>query len=528
MAVVTRVPETLALLGPQAAQIWADDNGTWLKDIIDKHKAWLDAEGIAQYQAAYDGYLEKIDLREKSRGDDVNHKLQVNYAKKVIDFPVDYMLGKPIVWTVDDPEPEKDAEGKNKPRAIVEEYRKTIIKLLQNEEAQRVFSEMLRQGSIASYSTVIAWVDEKGGIDYEEYPVQEVVPVYDVRGRLVLVVRFYPYEVTKITEAGAKTTEVTRVEVYDEKYLTYYLSDETGGSYALDDSEVETGNPIEHRAGRIPVSVFLNGTPARYEKRVKKLGTSDLGDGVLSLLEEYASTMSDKANMVDRYNDQYLKLKGVTLGDTPQQAEAEVLAMRKARAIALKSSESDADFIAPDQEDKAVENHLTRVKDTIYETTDTPKLSDLSGATATEIKVKYASMDIKTGKKEIYFTGAIKRLIRVLTDMLNAKRLIEAGVQDVYAVLSGEVESSVVLYDADWLAFTINRNLPQNYLEIAQIVSGLAGKVPDSYLYELLWFVDDPVAALEEMKAQKKADAELQAKASIAAMGLDNTGTGEE
>jgi hypothetical protein len=112
--------------------------------------------------------------------------------------------------------------------------------------------------------------------------------------------------------------------------------------------------------------------------------------------------------------------------------------------------------------------------------------------------------------------------------MLNAKRLIEAGVQDVYAVLSGEVESSVVLYDADWLAFTINRNLPQNYLEIAQIVSGLAGKVPDSYLYELLWFVDDPVAALEEMKAQKKADAELQAKASIAAMGLDNTGTGEE
>jgi hypothetical protein len=73
----------------------------------------------------------------------------------------------------------------------------------------------------------------------------------------------------------------------------------------------------------------------------------------------------------------------------------------------------------------------------------------------------------------------------------------------------------VELYNPDWVSVTLNRNLPQNYTEIATIVATLAGKVPDSYLYELLWFVDDPVKALAEMKAQKEA----AVKANMAAMG---------
>lgn len=119
--------------------------------------------------------------------------------------------------------------------------------------------------------------------------------------------------------------------------------------------------------------------------------------------------------------------------------------------------------------------------------------------------MKYANLDIKAGKKEIYFKGAIKQFIQVLTDFLNAKRLIENGVEreDVYAILSGEADGPVELYDASWLWCTLNRNLPQNYQEIATIVSALATIVPESYLYELLWFIEDPKAAIEEMKAQR-------------------------
>lgn len=507
MAVTNIVPESLAqAVGPVNAATWGATNGKWLKDILDKHGSWLEDAKVVTFQQAYDGYLESIDLRDKARGDDTNHKLQVNYSQIVIDTVVDYLTGKPIIWTVEDQDKVAD-------KAVLEAYRKDILKLLRGEEAQRVLAEQLRQGSIGGYSPIISWVDEKGNIDYDEFPIQEVIPVYDDRKRLQLVLRKYMIDVVN---SGGELEQRERVEVYDERYVTFYLADESGENYELDESEVATGNPVEHRAGRIPVAIFTNGTAATYETRLKLNGTSDLGNGILSLLENYAAGMSDKANTVDYLLDQFLLLSGV---DTD---EGEVIKMRKARAIVLKAKESTAEFIAQTQDDASVEHHLDRVRDTIHDMGQIPKLGDLSGATATEIKVKYSALDIKAGKKELYFTSAIRQHIAVLTDMLNAKRLMEAGVEDTYAVLTGEVPppKSVVLYNPEWIAYTINRNLPQNYLEIAQIVSALAGKVPDIYLYELLWFIDDPVTALAEMKKQNDATAAANAAAATASLGF--------
>ncbi|GAA4711074.1 phage portal protein [Brevibacillus fulvus] len=509
MAVMNTVPKTLAQLHQDKpataadAQAWITENGSWLRNLLDKHKHWMEEAQVETFQAAYDGFLQSIDERDRSRGDDVNNKLQVNYAQLIIDTVVDYMLGKPIVWAFD-PGDEKV------PEALLEAYRKELLALLRGGNAQRVLAEQLRQGSIAYYSGIIAWVDENGEIDYEEFPVQEIVPVYDTRGRLQLVIRYY--QVETIAAGSDQAVTRTKVELYDSRYITYFLSDETGQGYTLDQEEAITGNPIEHKAGRIPVSIYVNGTPARYSKRNQRAGTSDLGNGVLTLLENYAAVMSDKSNTVDRLLDQYLLLAGVDVD------ENEVIKMRKARAIALKSKESNAQFIAPTQDDQAVENHLDRLRETIHEMTFTPKLADLTGATATEIKIKYANLDIKAGKKELYFAASIKQLVEILTDLLNAKRLAEANVENVYAVLTGAAQppGSVPLYNADWVLWTINRNMPQNFSEIAQIVAQLAGIVPDEYLYELLWFIDDPQQALDDMKQQK----EEALKANMDALGF--------
>ena len=515
MAVTNVIPESLAAALAGDATAWAAVNGIWLKDILDKHVAWLEDAKVAVYQQAYDGYLESIDLRDKARGDDTNNKLFVNYAQLVVDTGVDYLTGKPIVWTVEDPE-------ELAPKELIDAYRKELMKLIRGEEAQLKLMEMLRQGCLAGYSAVIAWPDEKGKIDYDEFPAQEVIPIYDDRKRLRMVLRTYQVD---IPQADGTVQPRARVEVYDEKYLTYYLGTEKGDGYELDVTEVDTGNPVEHRAGRIPVAIYVNGTAATYATRLKLNGTSDLGNGILSLLENYAAAMSDKANTVDYLLDQFLLLSGV---DTD---EGEVIKMRKARAIVLKAKESLAQFISQSQEDDSVEHHLDRVRDTIHDMGQIPKLADLSGATATEIKVKYAALEIKAGKKELYLGGAIRQLLAILTDMLNAKRLMAAGVEDTYSVLTGETAppGSTPLYNSEWVAYTINRNMPQNYLEIATIVKALAGLVPDSYLYELLWFMDDPVAALAEMKVQKETDAKAAADAATAALGFGadftNTGT---
>jgi SPP1 family phage portal protein len=521
MAVVGIIPKLLAdqptiEAARAAAQAWVTENNAWIREQIEKHRAFLKESEIEKYQQAYDGFLESIKDREKGRGDDVNHKVQATMAGLVIDFVVDYMLGKAMVWAFED----KKDDSKEK-AALLDEYREELLGLLETEEGQRVLREMLTQGSVAGYWAAMCWVDEEGNIDYEDFPVQEVIPIYDSRGRLRLVIRFYDAEIIQAGEAQARL--ITKAEIYDQRYAMFLANDGSGTDFALDAGEAPAeGQPavFEHRAARIPVSVFLNGTPATYSERKKKAGVSDLAGGIFDLVEEYAHVMSDKANTVDRLQDAFLVFLGATLGNTKNEAEGEVLAMRKARAIALKNIQSDAKFIAPPQDDTAVENHLDRVRDTLHEKAFIPKLSDLSGATATEIKVKYAGVDIKAGKKEVYFTGAVKRLIQILTDFINGKRLDAAKVpaERIYEIITGNAKppGSVQLFTADWVQFTFNRNMPQNYLEIAQVVAQLAGIVPDSYLYELLWFIPDPQAALDEMKKQK----EQAAKEAAAAIGF--------
>lgn len=494
MAISTVVPIALSVK-PKAtakdAEAWITANAGWVSDIIEKHNAWIRDAEVEKYQAAYDGELDEITCREKARGDGTNYKLIANYAMIIIDTLVDYMVGKPPIYTVEDPEQEDDETDKSQ---VVTEYRKKLTALLKD-KATLTLSEMLRQGCIAGYSSIIAWVDEKGQIDYSEYPVQEVIPVYDVRGRLCMVLRVYEIEMLE----GTQTVTKKRVEVYDDRYITYYISD-GGDGFVVDESEVATGNPIEHKAGRIPVAIYQNGVPAKYKERLKSNGKSDLSFGAFDLVVAYSHGLSDKANLVEYLQDMYLLLTGVDVD------EKEVLKMRKARAIALKDANSKAGFIAQDQADGAVENFLSRLCKDIYDTTSTPRLGELNGATATEIKMKYACLDIKAGKKEPRFIRAIRQLLSILTDFLNTEKLIENGTLDTYGLVSDPkaVNQRDDLYNADWVDVSLVRNLPQNYKEIADIVAELADTVPDSYLYELLWFIEDPQKALEEMKAQKK------------------------
>ena len=100
---------------------------------------------------------------------------------------------------------------------------------------------------------------------------------------------------------------------------------------------------------------------------------------------------------------------------------------------------------------------------------------------------------------------AVIQLIEILTDFLNTEKLLSNGVQDTYTIVSDpkQLEGRDDIYRSDWVSVSLVRNLPQNYEEIASIVAMLGDKVPDSYLYELLWFIDDPQKALDEMKAQK-------------------------
>lgn len=517
MAVSSFIPQTLAemtAVNQDVAERWITDNAAWVALMVSKHESWIKDNGIDQYQAAYDGELEEIEKREKARDGGIEHKLVSNYVQIIVDTLVDYMLGKTPIYTVEDPD-QDDEETEE--REIITEYRKKIMKLLK-EKAQGEFSSLLRDMCIGGFGSIIVWVDEKGNIDYGEYPVQEIIPVYDGRKRLRLL--FRKYEVG-VWENGSEVTK-TRLEVYDSRYVTYYTGDSME-SLHLDAEEAKTGNPVEHKAGRIPVVVCQNQLPAKYGERVKGYGKSDLAYGVLPLAVAYCHGLSDKANLMEYLQDQYLCLTGVDVD------EEEVLKMRKARALALKNKDSKADFIAQSQDDNAVENGLTRMKNDMFDTTNTPRLSELEGATATEIKMKYAGLDIKAGKKEPLLIQAFTQFFGILTDLLNVQKLCADGeVNGLYETITTPelIEARDDLYQSEWISVTVSRNLPQNNKELADIVAELADIVPDSFLYELLWFIDDPQKALDEMKAQKEENSKNSLASSLTAIGYGESNLG--
>jgi SPP1 family phage portal protein len=513
MAVVSVLPITLGRMeGAPNPEAWVKDNGGWIKDLITDHKRLL--TDIEMYQGYYDGDGWKILKKTPKREDDPNNKIVPNYAAIIIDFAVNYMVGKPVKVTVDPPKTTGGADTVDE--AVLDEYRNALNKVLWDNSADAVFRELAKQGGVAGQDYIIAWLDENGDINFDEFPANECLAVYDMRGRLQLLIRYYTIE----DMTSGEKVERTRVEVYDEKYITYYIQ-KGESEFILDDTEIDPdtgeGNPVRHFCNGIPAAVFINKLPANAKKRLQRVGVSDLGGGVITLLDEYAKILSGSADRNDYFADPYLKMVGVDVN------QADVLTMRKARAITTKAAKTEAeiDFISWDQEVEAVEKHADRVKNTIYEVTCTPRLDNLTGATATEIKMKYAGLDIKVSEKEVYFAKALYRLMEVVTDMLNAKRLEENGQKDpekIWQYIRGKddagnpVEAPITLFNSDWLTLTFTRSLPQNYGEIVDMVVQLIDKVPDEDLYALLWFVEDPQDVIDRMKAQRKARAKEAAE----------------
>ena len=140
----------------------------------------------------------------------------------------------------------------------------------------------------------------------------------------------------------------------------------------------------------------------------------------------------------------------------------------------------------------------------------TPDFTDESFGTnvpGVSLKLKLLTSEELRATKEMFFTEGLRKRMDLIANYLNM-----AGDHDI---IRNEIQ--IVFSDV----------LPQNLLEITQIVQNLAQDVSTETRLALLPFIDDPVGEMEKKEQEEEAKAESDINLYRNFVGGDNRGDEE-
>lgn len=293
----------------------------------------------------------------------------------------------------------------------------------------------------------------------DRFSPEEIIPIYDdsIKENLICAIR-----VVKTLNMDFNTTGY-RVEVYDDKKITTYKSENVIESLKLD-------SEVTHPFNAVPVIEYKNNADmfGDYQQ-------------ILSLIDAYDNALTDAVMTSNYFADAYLMLRGVTLD------KEDVDAIREKRIMVFDDSQAGAGFLekgnAGTQQNESLRDSLAT---DIFRFAHCPDLSNettLGNASGISIKYRMLGTENLTAIKERMFRiGLAKRMELIAT---------------FYHITEDTLEE---------VDFVFTRNIPTNDVENADVVQKLHNIVSDETLFSLLPFVDD----IEEEKArvQEQRDSE--------------------
>ena len=332
---------------------------------------------------------------------------------------------------------------------------------------------LAKGASINGIAYELMYADSDSNIRFANVPASEMFVVYDmsIEDNICHAVRVYSY--------GSCYSEQRYVQVYDS--TTVRTFDYNGGMVLLSEEP--------HYWGDVPVIVYEN----------NREGLGDF-EPVISLIDAYDKLQSNTLNDMEQFTDAYLKLRNMS-GTTAD----DLAMMRKQRAILL-DDDGEADWLVKSVNDAWVENYKNRINADIHKFSFTPDLTDeqfAGSASGVALRYKLMGMEQIRATKERGFKKGLQRRIELICNRL---------------ALTNSVE--------DWrtIDMKFNNTLPQNLLELSQIVGNLSPYLSNETLLSLLYFVDDPQAEIERKEAEQD---EQAAKNYASMMALADTSTNE-
>lgn len=370
-----------------------------------------------------------------------NTKVMCNHAKYIVDMAEGYMFGGPIKYS--------PSKGYN-----IE----PLKDVLAEQEITNVDTLLCKHMGIYGKAFELIYINEDGKPRSCVVSPENAFVVYDdsVAKTPIIGVRYYEKK-----DADGNTVGVEAC-VYDSENYTKY----SGTTY----EGIKADKTEPHYLSRVPLIEYLN-------------NEEEQGDfeQLISLIDAYNILASDRVNDKEQFVDAFLFLRGVEV-DTE---EAKKLKIEK---ILHGPTDADAKYLSKVLSEADMSVLRGELKEDIHRLSLVPDLSDVefgSNLSGVAIKYKLFGFDQKADNKEKYFKISLRQRFEIYVEYLSFKQIM------------ARVPSHKVDFD-------FCRNLPENLLEISQMIMNLKGTVSDETLIAQIPFITDAKEERELMMQQQE------------------------
>ena len=409
-----------------------------LTKFMEKHKL-----EVARYEYLKNMYRGIMSIDDEPTKDPwkPDNRLTVNFTKYIVDTFTGYFNGIPV----------KKSHSDKEILSKLQEF--DNLNDMEDEE-----SELAKMACIYGRAFELLYQDEETQTNVTYNTPENIFMVYDdtIKQEPLFAVR-YGYD--------------DDYKLYGEVYTkeTTYALNGTMGFYNMTE---QAPNPFDD----LPVVEFYFN-----EERMS------IFESVISLVNAFNKAISEKANDVDYFSDQYLAFLGAAV------EEEDLKNIRSNRVINYygESSEAknvDVKFLEKPDSDSETENLLDRLTKLIFQTTMVANISDESFGSSSGVSLAY-------------------KLQAMSNLALSFQRKFQSSLNSRYKLYC-ELSTNVSNKDA-WkdIEYTFTRNEPKDIKEQAETASILAGITSQETALSVISVIPDVQAEMEKIKKEEASTA---------------------
>lgn len=333
-----------------------------------------------------------------------------------------------------------------------------ITNVLNYNDKEQQDTELTKQLLIYGHAYELHYIDSDGQCRYKIIPPTDMFCIHDdtIDHEILYAIRLYSVD----NCANSTITKDYYVQVYDSKNITTYKTNQQYSSFNLISEE-------QHYYKQVPVIEYNTDDD------------TSIFSNIITLQDAYNTLQSAEVDDFEAFCDAYLVITGMDADPD------DIKDMKKSRILLLDEG-ATASYLTKAISDTQIENILKKINDNIHKISKSPDFSDEKLLAQSGIAMRYKLIGFENQSANIvnHLTKGMRKRIELISTILN---------------LTSESDTEI-WRDID-IVFT--RNLPENLLESAQIVSMLSGTVSNETLLTLLPFVSDPQAEAEKVKQEK-------------------------